>query len=93
MHPEYPSAHSSLASTVASVIKADVGSGPMPVLATSSPTAKGVTRRWTNVDDFVQEVSDARVWGGIHFRAATQAGEAMGRRIGEQAAQRLQAPH
>jgi hypothetical protein len=92
MHPEYPSAHSSLASTVATVIKADVGTGPMPVLATSSPTAKGATRRWTTVDDFVQEVSDARIWGGIHFRAATEAGEAMGRRIGEQAAQRWPAP-
>jgi hypothetical protein len=74
------------------MIKADVGGGPMPSLATSSPTLKGATRRWTNVDDFVREVSDARIWGGIHFRAATQAGEAMGQRIGELAAQRMQTP-
>ena len=44
------------------------------------------------MDDFVQEVSDARVWGGIHFRAATKAGEAMGQRVGELAAQRLHLP-
>ena len=64
----------------------------MPVLATSSPTAKGAIRRWSSTEDFVREVSDARVWGGIHFRAATQAGEAMGQRIGELAAERLAAP-
>jgi PAP2 superfamily len=92
MHPEYPSAHSVVASTVAAVIKAELSRGPMPVLSTSSPTAKDATRRWTNVDDFVQEVSDARVWGGIHFRAATEAGQAMGQRIGEQAVQRWLAP-
>jgi hypothetical protein len=89
LHPEYPSAHSGLAAAVATVIKADVGPVPMPVLATSSPTAKGATRRWTNVEDFVQEVSNGRIWGGIHFRSATQAGEAMGQRIGELAAGRL----
>lgn len=93
MHPEYPSGHSILASTVATVVKADAGTGPMSTLATSSPTLKGATRRWTSTEDFVREVSDARVWGGIHYRAATQAGEAMGQRIGELAAQRLQAPH
>ncbi len=92
MHPEYPSAHGILAATVGVLIKADVGSQPLPVLATSSPTAQGATRRWSRVEDFMQEVSDARVWGGIHFRTAVDEGAAMGRRIGELAAQRLQAP-
>ena len=80
-------------STVATVIKADVGRGPMPVLSTSSPTAKGATRRWSNVEDFVQEVSDARIYGGIHFRSATDAAEAMGKKIGALAADKLAAPH
>ena len=93
MHPEYPSGHSILASTVAAVWKADVGAGPMPVLATTSPTAKGAERRWSNLDDFVQEVSDARIYAGIHYRTATDAGAAMGRRIGELAARHLQLPH
>ena len=89
LHPEYPSGHSILAAAVATVVKAEIGSGPMPLLATSSPTAKGATRRWSDLDEFVCEVSNARVWGGIHFRVATQAGEAMGQRIGELAVQRL----
>jgi hypothetical protein len=92
MHPQYPSGHSILAAAIGAVVKTDVGSAPMPVLATSSPSGKGATRRWASVDEFVREVSDARIWAGIHFRSATQAGEAMGRQIGELAAQRLGAP-
>lgn len=88
MHPEYPSGHSILATTVATVLKAEVKDGALPVFSTSSPTAKGVTRRWASLDEFVREVSDARVHGGIHFRSATDAGEAMGKRIGELAVQR-----
>lgn len=90
MHPEYPSGHSILASTVATVVKAELGAGAASLqLATSSPTAKGATRRWASPDDFVREVSDARIWGGIHFRSATDTGEAMGRQIGELAARQL----
>ncbi|MBX9945981.1 MAG: vanadium-dependent haloperoxidase [Reyranella sp.] len=83
MHPEYPSGHSILAAAVATVLKAEIGNGPTPTLATTSPTAKGATRRWSNLDAFVQEVSDARIFGGIHYRSATDAGAAMGRKIGE----------
>jgi hypothetical protein len=30
----------------------------------------------------VQEVDNARIWGGIHYRNSTEVGEAMGRKIG-----------
>jgi hypothetical protein len=94
MHPEYPSGHGVLAGAVAAVLKADVGSGPMPVLSTASPTAKGATRRWTNVDDFVREVSDARIYGGLHFRFSTDVAAGMGRQIGDLAAAKfLQVPY
>ncbi|MDX2223914.1 MAG: vanadium-dependent haloperoxidase [Rhodospirillaceae bacterium] len=92
MHPEYPSGHSILASSVGAVIKADVGAGPLLVLATTSPTAPGITRRWNNVDDFVREVSDARIWGGLHFRFTTEVSNVMGRKIGELAAGKVLAP-
>ena len=41
MHPEYPSAHSILASAVGAVLKAELGDGPMPMLSTTSPTRQG----------------------------------------------------
>jgi hypothetical protein len=92
MHPEYPSGHSILASAMATVLKAEAKGGALPVLSTSSPTGKVATRRWTSLDEFVREVSDARVHGGIHFRSATDAAEAMGKRIGELAVERNGAP-
>ncbi len=87
MHPEYPSGHSILAASVGAVLKAEAGAGPI-ALATSSPTAKGATRRWSNVDDFVREVSASRIYAGIHYRTATETGVEMGNRIGAMAAAR-----
>lgn len=92
MHPEYPSAHSILAASVGEVIRAEVGRGPLPELSTGSPTANGASRRWRSVDAFVQEVSDARVWAGIHFRTATEVGQAMGRQVGALAVARIALP-
>jgi PAP2 superfamily len=93
MHPEYPSGHSILAATMATVLQAEMKGAVMPVLSTSSPTAKGATRRWASLAEFVREVSDARIHGGIHFRSATDAGETMGRRIGELAVRHSGLPH
>ena len=88
MHPEYPSAHSVLAGAVGTLMKAELGSEPVPELSTTSPTAKGVTRRWSRIDDFVREVGDARVYDGVHLRFSCEVGTAMGRQIGEAVAAR-----
>ena len=91
-HPEYPSAHSILAAAVGTVLQAEVGSGAMPLLTTTSPSAKGASRQWSSVDAFVREVAEARVSGGMHYRFSTEIGAAMGRQIGALAAQRLLTP-
>ncbi len=82
LHPEYPSAHSILAAAVGTVLAAETGGDPTLVLTTTSPTAKGLVRRWTSIDEFVSEVARARVYEGIHYRTSTEAGIEMGRRIG-----------
>ncbi|HEY9107481.1 MAG TPA: DUF3455 domain-containing protein, partial [Roseateles sp.] len=89
MHPEYPSAHSVLAASLGEVIKADGAGRGLPELSTSSPTAQGATRRWTSVEAFTDEVSQARIWAGIHYRTSTQVGLDIGRHIGALAAQRV----
>ena len=82
MHPEYPSGHSILAGAVGAVLKAEIGKGPMAALSTTSPTAKGAARRWTNLDEFMREVGDARIYSGIHYRTSIDAGVEMGKKIG-----------
>jgi PAP2 superfamily len=92
LHPEYPCAHCIVAATVGTVLLAELGGSPEPVWRTVSPTANGAAREWTNIEAFVQEVADARVYDGVHFRYSTEVGTAMGRQIGALAAARRLRP-
>lgn len=84
MHPEYPCAHCISAATVGHVLQSELGEevGPLSMV---SPTLPGVTRRWNKVSDMVQEVSDARIWSGVHYRFSAETGRRMGKEIGQYA--------
>jgi hypothetical protein len=82
MHPEYPCAHCITAAAVAAVLRNLVGEDVGEVSITS-PTAPGVTRRYSRLDDYANEVSNARIWAGFHYRFSTEVGQDMGRKIGE----------
>ncbi len=88
MHPEYPCAHCVLASAVGAVLTAEIGAGPAPTLTTTSPTANGASRHWRNPAAFVQEVSEARIYDGVHYRNSTVVGNAIGKQVGELAVAR-----
>ncbi len=92
LHPEYPCAHCITAGAIGEVLEAQFGKGEVAPITMTSPTAPGVTHRWTRISDYVQEVDNARIWGGIHYRNSTQVGEAMGRRIGALAVQDFMRP-
>jgi hypothetical protein len=85
MHPEYPCAHCVVAATVGVILEAEMGGEPMPLLTTISATANGVSRSWESVDKFVQEVSSARIYDGVHYRTSAEVGTAMGIKIGNNA--------
>ena len=82
LHPEYPCAHCVIASTIATVIRAEVGREPLPILISTSNTAPGVSRQWTRTEDVVTEVSEARILDGVHFRNSTEVGNRMGAQVG-----------
>lgn len=82
MHPEYPCAHCIVAAAVGTVLQAEVGTGTMPTLTTTSYLVKGPARTWTKIDDFMQEVANARVYDGVHYRNSTEVGIAMGKQVG-----------
>ena len=62
------------------------------MITTTSDTAIGATRSWTNIDEFVQEVADARIFDGVHYRTSTEVGTAMGKKIGAMAVTRYLLP-
>jgi len=92
MHPEYPCAHCILSGSVSGVIKAVLGTEDVPEIAITSPAAPGVTHRFTNLTAFTEEVANARIWAGFHYRFSTRVGTDMGRQIGEYVVKNVMQP-
>jgi hypothetical protein len=92
LHPEYPCAHCITSAAARVVLESEFGAGPIPVFTMTSPTAPGVTRKWNSVKDWADEISAARIYGGIHYRNSTVVGQAMGKKIGELAVQNYLKP-
>ena len=82
MHPEYPCAHCITSAAVVAVLRGVVGEDIGEITLTS-PTAPGIVRRWTRLEDYRDEVSNARIWAGFHYRFSAEVGKDMGRKIGE----------
>lgn len=83
MHPEYPCAHCISSGAVAAVLINVVGNDIPGNPSMTSTSAPGVTRRWSRVEDYANEVSMARIYAGFHYRFSTRVGLEMGRQIGE----------
>ncbi|HEY6601589.1 MAG TPA: hypothetical protein VI009_07215 [Xanthobacteraceae bacterium] len=92
MHPEYPCAHCIVSSAVASAVEAMLGTANIPEVTMTSPTAPGVTHRWTNVNAYADEVAVARIAAGFHYRFSTVVGQDMGRQIGLHAVKTIMQP-
>jgi hypothetical protein len=79
-HPEYASGHATNSSSMAAVLESLFGKDPE---MTISVTLSGITRQWTTFDEAVQEVIDARVYSGIHFRNSDVVGARQGRQVAQ----------
>jgi hypothetical protein len=78
--PEYPSAHSCGSSAALNVLAAYFGADvKISVTSRGMPT---LVRYFENASDALNEVANARVFGGIHFRTACDDGGALGQSVG-----------
>ena len=59
-----------------------LGSADIPEVAITAPSAPGVTHRFTNLKAYTDEVANARIYAGFHYRNSTVVGQNMGREIG-----------
>jgi len=80
MHPEYPCAHCITQSAAAGVLEHFYGDA-IPAVKLTSTTAPGVTRTFVKLSDYVNEVINARIYDGVHYRASGEIGADMGRKI------------
>jgi hypothetical protein len=92
MHPEYPCAHCIHSAAFAAVAEAIFGSADVPEFTMTSSAAPGVTRRWTNLWAYANEVADSRIWAGFHYRFSNRVGQDMGRKIGQLVARTMLQP-
>jgi hypothetical protein len=82
MHPEYPCAHCIISSAVAAVVQGLLGSDEIPEVALTSPFIPGVTIASRALRAYTDEVANARICAGFHYRFSTIAGREMGQKIG-----------
>ena len=79
--PSYPSNHASAAGAAREVLERVYGESGHTITLTS-PNAPGVVLNYTAWEQITDDIDDARVYGGIHFRFDQQAGNHLGRRAG-----------
>lgn len=91
LHPEYPCAHCISSASVVGVLRAELGDDVGPLTMTS-PTLAGVTRRWDKLSAIEEEVSNARIWSGVHYRNSAVVGTDMGRKVAAYARQNYLQP-
>lgn len=54
-----------------------------------NPTLPGVTRSSNTIAEFTQEVANARIYDGVHYRNSNEVGTALGTKVGEWVASKL----
>jgi hypothetical protein len=81
-HPEYPSAHSCVTPAGGRVIERFLGT---PKIDFTVPSLTGLgDRHFDDVKDLESEVTNARIWGGIHYRFSVDDGVEIAKRVADQ---------
>jgi hypothetical protein len=81
-HPDYPSAHSCLTPAGGRVVAKFLGT---KYIDYTVPSLTGLgDRHFDTAKDLEYEVSNARIWAGIHFRSAVEDGVKIGKHVAEQ---------
>jgi hypothetical protein len=81
-HPEYPSAHSCVTPAGGRVIARFLSTQQIDFTV---PSLTGLgDRHFADAKDLEYEVGNARIWGGIHYRSAVEAGIEIGKRVEHQ---------
>jgi hypothetical protein len=89
--PGYPSAHAGLSGAAREVLER-IFTPRHRNLVLSNPAVPGIALRYTKLKEITDDIDDARVYGGIHFRFDQDAGADLGKHVGEFLFKNLIAP-
>ena len=76
----HPSGHLCFTSSVAHALQAFLGADEVTFYVTSS-RFPGERLHFSRLSDMTNQVTEARIWGGIHFRTADEQGALLGERV------------
>lgn len=79
--PSYPSAHASASYAAREVLERIFGFGKFSITLTH-PAVPSIVLHYDNLETITDDVDDARVYGGIHFRFDQEAGAKQGYSVG-----------
>ncbi len=79
--PSYPSNHGSAGNAAAEVLRRLYGEAGQSITLTN-PAVPTITLQYSSFKQITDDISDARVYGGIHFRTDQEAGADLGRAVG-----------
>jgi len=79
---DYPSTHSAAGNAAATVLAHVLGDETSFTFSSTSVDPDSPTRSFPSFSAAADENADSRVWGGIHFRFACDAGQALGDQVG-----------
>ena len=57
------------------------GNNPGVTIIATSPTNPGFPRQWTEFSEGIDEVIEARIYSGIHYRTSDEVGARVGRQV------------
>jgi membrane-associated phospholipid phosphatase len=80
--PSYPSNHGSAANAAVAVMRRLYGEAGHSITL-SNPAVPTIVLQYSSFKQITSDISDARVYGGIHFRTDQDAGALLGLAIGE----------
>jgi hypothetical protein len=83
IHPEYPCAHCIVSAAYATVAAAEPNARVPGGLVFFDPEIPGVVITLDRFDDYAEQTSMSRIYGGVHYRFSNEVANVMGRRIGE----------
>jgi hypothetical protein len=87
-HPEYPAAHACNAAAVGTILSRYFGTDKVRFTIDSLVTGLVTpSYRYRRTGDFVADVKNARVFGGMHYRNSVNDGATLGSRVGSYIAQ------
>jgi hypothetical protein len=79
--PSYPSAHGGASNGAAVVMRRIYGEDGHSITL-SNPAVPNIVLQYTSFSEITADISDARVYGGIHFRTDQDAGARLGQAVG-----------